>query len=116
MLYDQRDDVVTVCQTSENTLPEHMTRIVDVVVSQTDMLNVGEVGEKAASRVDGALLEEVVEVSGACEDKSAPRPEHWLCFGVDALTDCQDVELVVPEVHREGADWVVDLAFGRDFV
>jgi hypothetical protein len=89
-----------------------MVNVVDVVVDQANMLNVYEVGERTAAGHKSALLQEVVEVPGAAEDEGGLGPEDGLGFGLDTLASCQDAEVVVCEVYREGADWAIDCTLG----
>jgi hypothetical protein len=116
MLNDQRHDIVTVGQTGEHTTPEGVVNIVDIVVDQANMLNVCEVSGRTGAGYKSALSQEVVKVSGAAEDERALAPEDRFGFFVDALAGRQDAELIVCEVHREGADWAVNCTFGRDLV
>jgi hypothetical protein len=69
MLHDKRHNAGTIGQTGDHTTPEDVSSVAEIVVGQTYMLKVLEVGESMRNGHDSSLLDEVVEVSGASEDK-----------------------------------------------
>jgi hypothetical protein len=85
-----------------------MLDVVDVIVEQTDVLHIGEVGEETRAGEDGSLLEKMLQVDGAFEKERAIGPEDWLCLILDTPARSEDAEVFVFEVYREGADWLAD--------